>query len=131
MSDIPRRSNIQTWTDAERAIQAAVDAVEAMPPDVRLTDAVTLLYEARQSVADYVDGIQRRRRVAVGDGAGGHPTPEFSEWVFVHEVGEWRCHCGYVATSWDKFVAHFNAPPAVEAKLIAHARYAGHQEDTP
>jgi hypothetical protein len=40
-----------------------------------------------------------------------HPVPEHGEWVFVHEVGEWRCHCGYVSTSWDTFTAHFHAPP--------------------
>lgn len=38
-------------------------------------------------------------------------TPANSEWVFVHATGEWRCHCGYVSTSWDRFTAHFNAPP--------------------
>ena len=39
------------------------------------------------------------------------PVPANSEWVFVHESGEWRCHCGYCSTSWDRFVAHFQAPP--------------------
>lgn len=38
-------------------------------------------------------------------------APEHQEWVFVHEVGEWRCHCGYVSTAWDRFVGHFQAPP--------------------
>lgn len=38
-------------------------------------------------------------------------TPENSEWVFVHVTGEWRCHCGYMSTSWDRFIAHFLAPP--------------------
>lgn len=58
--EIPRRARVDLWCDAEKAIQAAVDAVEAMPADVRLTDAVNQLWEARQSVADYVDGVPRR-----------------------------------------------------------------------
>lgn len=58
--EIPRRARVDRWCDAEKAIQAAVDAVEAMPADVRLTDAVNHLWEARQSVADYVDGVPRR-----------------------------------------------------------------------
>jgi len=53
------------WTEAERAIQAAVDAVERAGADVRLTDACNLLWEARQSVADYVDGVNVRRSVVV------------------------------------------------------------------
>lgn len=64
---IPRRNRMDQWTPAEHAIDAAVQAVEAMPADVRLTDAVTLLYEARQAVADYVDGVKLRRSVKVVD----------------------------------------------------------------
>lgn len=52
------------FTPAEQAIWAAVQAVEALPADVRLTDAVILLQAARDSVADYVDGIHTRRSVA-------------------------------------------------------------------
>jgi hypothetical protein len=35
-----------------------------MPGDVRLTDAVVLLGAARDSVADYIDGIESRRGVS-------------------------------------------------------------------
>lgn len=52
-----RRIQVERWTPAEAAIMAAVDAVEAMPADVRLTDAVVLLLAGRERVADYVDGI--------------------------------------------------------------------------
>jgi hypothetical protein len=45
------------WTPAEHAIQAAVDAVEVMGADERLTRAVILLADARRAVADFVDGI--------------------------------------------------------------------------
>ena len=55
--DIPRRARIDRWVPAEQAIQDAVEAVEALPADERLTKAVTLLGEARHAVADYVDGV--------------------------------------------------------------------------
>lgn len=52
---IPRRSRIDLLTPAERAIYDAVQAVESLPADVRLTDAVNLLQEAREKVADFVE----------------------------------------------------------------------------
>jgi hypothetical protein len=54
-----RRIQIDKLTPAERAIYDAMVAVEGLPPDVRLTDAVVLLQQARDKVADYVDGIER------------------------------------------------------------------------
>lgn len=63
----PRRARVDQWTAAEHVIRAAVDAVEAMPPDERLTDAVVLLGLAKESVADYVDGINKRRWARVVD----------------------------------------------------------------
>ena len=53
--DLPRRVYYELWSDAEKKIQAAVDAVEAMPADVRLTNAVVLLGQAINYVADFVD----------------------------------------------------------------------------
>jgi hypothetical protein len=58
-NEIPRRARMEHWTPAERAIYDALQAVEAMPADARLTAAVVLLGAARDSVADYVDGIRR------------------------------------------------------------------------
>ena len=55
--DIPRRIRIDKFTPAERAIYDAVQAVEAAGCDPRLTKAVSLLCEARERVADYVDGV--------------------------------------------------------------------------
>ena len=46
------------WTAAEWAIYAAVQIVECVGADVRLTDAVCLLQEAKDRVADYVDGVK-------------------------------------------------------------------------
>lgn len=55
-SDIPRRIRADLWTPAEQAISDAVQAVEAMPGDLRLTAAVVRLGEAQRAVAAYVDG---------------------------------------------------------------------------
>lgn len=57
MSDyqIPRRSRIDLLTPAELAIVAAVEAIEEAGCDVLLTEAVILLSEARDKVADFVD----------------------------------------------------------------------------
>lgn len=66
MNDVPRRSQMEKRSEAEAAIHLAMQSVEAMPADVRLTDAVTLLGAARDSVADYLDGIDRRRFVSHG-----------------------------------------------------------------
>lgn len=62
---MPRRIYVEKLIPAERAIFAAMEAVEALPADERLTDAVLLLQAARESVGDYVDGIQSRRSVTV------------------------------------------------------------------
>jgi hypothetical protein len=63
MNEWPRRSDLQRMVPAERAIFDAVQAVEAAGADVRLTDAVVLLQAARESVSDFVDGVERRRFV--------------------------------------------------------------------
>lgn len=57
-NEIPRRIDVTRLTPAECAIRAAAAAVEALPPDPRLTDAVCLLAQARERVADFVDGVQ-------------------------------------------------------------------------
>lgn len=64
MNEITRRADMQQWSEAELAIYLAVQAVEALPADVRLTDAVILLGAAKDSVADFLDGIDKRRSVA-------------------------------------------------------------------
>lgn len=57
MSEIPRRCRIDLMTPAELAIRNAVDVVEGMGCDVRLTDAIVLLSQARDKVADFVDKV--------------------------------------------------------------------------
>ena len=66
MNDIPRRCDQLRWTPAEFAIAKAVEAVEQMHADVRLTDAVILLQAAKDSVADFIDGVDQRRFVVTG-----------------------------------------------------------------
>lgn len=51
----PRRIRLDRLTPAERAIHDAVRAVEAAGCDPLLTDAVILLQQAREKVADFVD----------------------------------------------------------------------------
>lgn len=68
MQEWPRRAKLSEMTPAERALYDVVAIVESAGADVRLTDAVVLVQAARESVADYVDGIERRRVVCVGDG---------------------------------------------------------------
>lgn len=57
MYDIPRRVDTQRYSPAEKAISDAMTAVEKLPADIRLTDAVILLGAAKARVADYVDGV--------------------------------------------------------------------------
>lgn len=54
----PRRIQWEKLTPAERSICAAMEVVEEVGADPRLTDAVVLLQQARDKVADYVDGIE-------------------------------------------------------------------------
>lgn len=55
MSD--RRIRLDLMSPAELAIYNAVQEVEKMAADVRLTHAVIKLSEARALVADFIDGI--------------------------------------------------------------------------
>lgn len=57
--NIPRRCQLQLMTPAEVAIREAMLAVEELPPDLRLTNALIALGEAREHVADFVDDTQR------------------------------------------------------------------------
>ena len=51
----PRRSRLDLSTPAELAIRAAVEAVESAGAHPLLTDAVILLQQAREKVADFVE----------------------------------------------------------------------------
>jgi hypothetical protein len=51
----PRRNRIDLNLPAELKIREAVDAVEGLGADVRLTNAVIKLGEARELVADWAE----------------------------------------------------------------------------
>lgn len=53
--DWPRRSSLPHRSPAENSISVAVNEVEHMGCDVLLTEAVVLLGQARDKVADYID----------------------------------------------------------------------------
>ena len=55
--EIPRRNRIDQATPAEKAIRAAIDAVEEAGAHPHLTKAVVLLGEALSATADFVDGV--------------------------------------------------------------------------
>ena len=55
MEGFPRRQQLDKCTLAELAIYKAMEEVEKIGADVRLTDAINKLNEARNLVADFVD----------------------------------------------------------------------------
>jgi hypothetical protein len=54
-NEIPRRNRLDLSTPAEKAIYDAMQEVEKLPADVKLTEAVTLLAKAKDLVSDFVD----------------------------------------------------------------------------
>lgn len=55
MNQIPRRAYLDKMVPAERAIHDAIQAVEVMGADERLTDVVIALGAAKDKLSDYVD----------------------------------------------------------------------------
>ena len=53
--ETPRRIRIDLNEPSELLIRKAVDEIEKMGADVKLTDAVILLSRARELVADFID----------------------------------------------------------------------------
>lgn len=53
-----RRVYLDKMCPAEVAIYNAILEVEKMPADTRLTEAVILLGKAKDSVADFIDGVK-------------------------------------------------------------------------
>jgi hypothetical protein len=52
---IPRRCRLDLLTPVELIIRSTIDAVEHLGADVRLTDAVVLLSQAGDKVADFIE----------------------------------------------------------------------------
>lgn len=53
--EISRRSRLDLNVPAELAITNAVNEIEKMGCDVRLTDSINLLHQAKGLVSDHVD----------------------------------------------------------------------------
>jgi hypothetical protein len=53
--ETPRRNRLDLYTPAETAIHLAIQEVEKAGADVKLTQAVQKLIEAKELVSDYVD----------------------------------------------------------------------------
>lgn len=53
----PRRNYVPDWCEAEKSIYNAMQEVEKMGADVRLTNAIIKLSEAKDFVSDYIDSI--------------------------------------------------------------------------
>ena len=58
--EIPRRIRVDRMEPAELAIRQALLAVEAMPAHPDLTEAVILLSQAQNHVADFIDHFWKR-----------------------------------------------------------------------
>lgn len=54
-NSIPRRINLDLNTQAELSILNAIQEVEKVGADIRLTEIVVMLGKARELLADYVD----------------------------------------------------------------------------
>lgn len=55
-NEIPRRNRLDLNTPAEKAIHDAIQEVEKVGADPKLTDVVIMLVKAKDLLSDYVDG---------------------------------------------------------------------------
>lgn len=90
--NIPRRIRLDLNTPAELAIRAAVDAVELVGAHPLLTEAVILLGQAREKVADYVDTVgDSTRDICPSCGTDFNEFPEMRHTA--DECGGPECTC--------------------------------------
>lgn len=86
-NNFPRRDSLHKLEPAERAIWDAMQAVEAMPADPRLTDAVNLLKGAGEKVADFIDKVPTSLENAAPAVLGDHgPKGEIKRGSYVREA---------------------------------------------
>lgn len=70
----PRRSRLDLCEPAEKAIYDAMQEVEKIGADERLTNAVVKLQEAKELVSDYIDEKKSATNASTSEGGGGdHP----------------------------------------------------------
>jgi hypothetical protein len=65
-TEIPRRIRLDLFQPAELAIYNAIQEVEKMPADVRLTDAVILLGKAKDCVSNYIESEEETEQQPEG-----------------------------------------------------------------
>jgi hypothetical protein len=58
MEGFSRRNRLDLNTPAELSIYNAIQEVEKVGADIKLTEAVNMLSKARELVADYIDSKQ-------------------------------------------------------------------------
>lgn len=63
---VARSADMLQWGPAEKAIHAALETVEAMPPDYRLSTASAYLVQAKIMVSAYLDDLPGNAFVAQG-----------------------------------------------------------------
>jgi hypothetical protein len=66
-NEIPRRNRLDLSTPAELAIYNAMEEVEKAGADKRLTDALNLLAQAKNLIADYIEGIEVSQSTPMGN----------------------------------------------------------------
>jgi hypothetical protein len=59
INEIPRRNRLDLNSPAEKLIYEAMVEVEELGADKRLTDAVTLLSQAKNLIADFIEAIDQ------------------------------------------------------------------------
>ena len=84
-NQILRRAQMWQWCCAEILIHQSMQEVEKMGADERLTKAITLLSDAKNAVADFVDQVNEKNY---------HPhyfkCPECGQVVVIHDkTPEW------------------------------------------
>ena len=73
---VPRRIRLDLYCPAERSIYDATHNVEGMGADPRLTDAVNLLHQAKELVADFVDNVPHKPLLAAKEQAKPEDVPD-------------------------------------------------------
>lgn len=73
---IPRRNQLDKNFPAEKAVYEAMQKVEELDANVKLTEAVIHLQKAKELLADHFDEIVRKRNIA-GSLYRSHPLDDF------------------------------------------------------
>ena len=107
----PRRNQINKMSPTEVAILSTIRVVENLGADVRLTDAVVLLQAARESVADFLDGVDSRRYVSNPPlPAPAPPLVADDDPSVLHPIDDWHEDFGPVCWWADGEPPYFGTP---------------------